>query len=46
MLVRGGRVPDCPGVKYRCVRGAFDLQGVVNRKTSRSKYGSKRPQKA
>lgn len=43
VLVRGGRVSDCPGVKYKIVRGAMDCQGVVGRKTSRSKYGAKRP---
>ena len=63
VLVRGGRVSDCPGVKYKIVRGALgmrcmfidfrvqdvlpacyvDCQGVVGRKTSRSKYGAKRP---
>jgi small subunit ribosomal protein S12 len=42
VLVRGGRVKDLPGVKYHIVRGKFDLQGVENRKTSRSKYGTKR----
>lgn len=41
VLVRGGRVPDLPGVKYHLVRGAFDLKGVKSRKTSRSKYGLK-----
>lgn len=44
VLVRGGRVKDLPGVKYHLVRGKFDLQGVETRRTSRSKYGSKRPQ--
>lgn len=43
VLVRGGRTPDLPGVKYKCVRGAFDLAGVINRRTSRSKYGVKKP---
>jgi len=41
VLVRGGRVKDLPGVKYHIVRGKFDTAGVVNRKTSRSKYGAK-----
>lgn len=41
VLVRGGRVPDLPGVQYKCVRGKYDLAGVVGRKTSRSKYGAK-----
>jgi len=39
VLIRGGRVKDLPGVKYHIVRGKFDTAGVVNRKTSRSKYG-------
>ncbi len=43
VLVRGGRVKDLPGVKYHIVRGKFDLQGVANRHTSRSKYGAKKP---
>lgn len=42
VLVRGGRVKDLPGVKYHLVRGKLDLSGVNGRKTSRSKYGSKR----
>lgn len=41
VLIRGGRVPDLPGVKYHCVRGTRDLQGVVGRKQGRSKYGTK-----
>lgn len=43
VLIRGGRVKDLPGVKYHIVRGKYDAQGVENRKTSRSKYGVKRP---
>lgn len=46
VLVRGGRVKDLPGVKYHIVRGKFDLMGVEGRKTSRSKYGTKRPSAA
>jgi small subunit ribosomal protein S12 len=45
VLVRGGKVPDLPGVKYHIVRGALDLQGVANRSTSRSKYGTRKPKK-
>ncbi|KAI9273102.1 ribosomal protein S12/S23-domain-containing protein [Phascolomyces articulosus] len=45
VLVRGGRVPDLPGVRYHLVRGAMDLQGVATRTTSRSKYGTKKPSK-
>jgi small subunit ribosomal protein S12 len=42
VLVRGGRVPDLPGVRYHIVRGSLDLQGVADRKRGRSKYGTKR----
>jgi small subunit ribosomal protein S12 len=42
ILVRGGRVPDLPGVRYHSVRGTLDLQGVNDRRQSRSLYGSKR----
>lgn len=42
ILLRGGRVQDLPGVKYHIVRGKYDLQGIRNRKTSRSKYGTKK----
>ncbi len=43
VLVRGGRVKDLPGVKYKIIRGVLDTAGVTNRKQSRSKYGAKRP---
>ncbi|KAJ1986604.1 hypothetical protein H4R33_003273 [Dimargaris cristalligena] len=43
VLVRGGGVPDLPGVRYHVIRGALDLQGVPNRGSSRSKYGTKKP---
>jgi len=42
VLVRGGRVKDLPGIKYKLVRGKFDLLGLKNRKTSRSLYGTKK----
>ncbi|MCL2869976.1 30S ribosomal protein S12 [Candidatus Saccharibacteria bacterium] len=45
VLVRGGRVPDLPGVRYHIVRGTLDLQGVNNRKQGRSKYGTKKEDK-
>jgi small subunit ribosomal protein S12 len=44
-LMRGGRVPDLPGVKYHLIRGKYDFQGVKNRKTARSRYGVKRSKK-
>ncbi len=42
VLIRGGRVKDLPGVRYHIVRGTLDTAGVSNRKSSRSKYGSKK----
>lgn len=45
VLIRGGRVPDLPGVRYHLVRGALDLQGVSGRKQRRSKYGAKKDSK-
>jgi len=41
VIVRGGRVKDLPGIKYHLVRGKLDFSGLKNRKTSRSKYGTK-----
>ena len=43
VLVRGGRVKDLPGVRYKIVRGTLDAVGVQGRKQGRSKYGAKRP---
>ncbi|HEX6462777.1 MAG TPA: 30S ribosomal protein S12 [Candidatus Saccharimonadales bacterium] len=45
VLIRGGRVPDLPGVRYHVVRGNLDLQGVKDRKNARSKYGVKKESK-
>lgn len=42
VLVRGGRVKDLPGVRYKIVRGALDTAGVGGRRRSRSRYGTKR----
>lgn len=42
VLVRSGRVKDLAGVRYQIVRGKYDTKGVVGRKTSRSRYGTKR----
>jgi small subunit ribosomal protein S12 len=46
VLIRGGRVPDLPGVRYHIVRGVLDASGVANRRQSRSKYGTKRAKAA
>ena len=42
VLVRGGRVKDLPGVRYKIIRGSLDTQGVKSRKQSRSRYGTKK----
>ena len=42
VLVRGGRVKDLPGVRYKIIRGALDTQGVKGRKQARSRYGAKK----
>jgi small subunit ribosomal protein S12 len=41
VIIRGGRVKDLPGIKYHLVRGKLDFSGLKDRKTSRSKYGTK-----
>ena len=43
VLVRGGRVKDLPGVRYKVVRAALDAAGVTDRRKARSKYGAKAP---
>jgi small subunit ribosomal protein S12 len=43
VLIRGGRVKDLPGIKYKMVRGVYDFMGLENRRNARSKYGTKRP---
>jgi small subunit ribosomal protein S12 len=42
VLIRGGRVKDLPGVRYKVIRAALDTSGVSDRKQGRSKYGAKR----
>ena len=42
VLVRGGRVKDLPGVRYKVVRGTLDAAGVSDRKQARSRYGVKK----
>jgi len=41
VYIRGGRVKDIPGMKYKGMRGILDFRHVVNRKTARTKYGVK-----
>jgi small subunit ribosomal protein S12 len=45
VLLRGGRVKDLPGVKFRLIRGKFDLKRVFDRAKARSKYGIPKPTK-
>jgi small subunit ribosomal protein S12 len=42
VLVRGGRVKDLPGVRYKIIRAALDTAGVRDRSKARSKYGAKK----
>ena len=42
VLIRGGRVKDLPGVRYKVIRAALDTSGVNDRRQARSKYGAKR----
>jgi len=43
VLVRGGRVKDLPGVRYKVIRGTLDTASVTNRAQARSRYGAKKP---
>lgn len=45
VMVKGGRVRDLPGVRYKVIRGTLDTTGVAKRMQARSKYGAKRPKK-
>jgi len=41
ILVRKAGIRDLIGVQHVGIRGKYDLFGVTNRKTSKSKYGVK-----
>ena len=41
VLIRGGRVKDLPGFRYKVIRGTLDAAGVSDRKKARSQYGVK-----
>jgi small subunit ribosomal protein S12 len=43
ILIRGGRVKDLPGIKYKIIRGVLDFEGLKKRRQARSKYGTKKP---
>src|SRR5215510_6251265 len=42
VLIRGGRVKDLPGIRYKIIRAALDTSGVNDRRQARSKYGAKK----
>jgi len=42
VLIRGGRIKDLPGIKYRCVHGVYDFKSLDKRRQGRSKYGTKK----
>ena len=42
VLIRGGRVKDLPGVRYKVIRGTLDTSGVGQRRQARSRYGTKK----
>ena len=42
VLIRGGRVKDLPGFRYKVIRGGLDTSGVADRRQARSKYGAKK----
>jgi len=46
VLVKAGRTPDLPGVKYEIVRGVYDTAGIDKRRQGRSRYGTKKPKAA
>ena len=45
VMIKGGRVKDLPGVRYKIIRGTLDTTGVAKRMQARSKYGAKKPKK-
>lgn len=45
VLIRGGRVKDLPGVRYKIIRATLDCAPVENRAQARSRYGAKKPKK-
>lgn len=43
VLIRGGRCQDVPGIRYKPIRGIYDLAPIDDRRRARSKYGRTRP---
>lgn len=48
VLIRGGRVPDLPGVRYHIIRGKYDFIGkeTFDRSARRSKFSIRSPKKS
>src|SRR3989442_15993299 len=44
VLIRGGRVPDLPGIRYHITRRAIDSAGGAGRRRGRRQIGGKSPQ--
>jgi len=42
VLIRGGRVKDLPGIRYKVIRGTLDAASVSERRQARSRYGAKK----
>lgn len=42
VLICKSKRRDLPGVNYKLIRNKYDFKGVENRKSSRSKYGTKK----
>ena len=45
VMIRGGRVKDLPGVRYKVIRAALDCAAVDNRAQARSRYGAQKAKK-
>jgi ribosomal protein S12 len=41
-IIRDGRTPGLPRVKYKLIRNKYDFYGLVGRRTARSQYGTKK----
>lgn len=44
VLLKGRGCRDLPGVRYKCIRGKLDLNGVIDRISRRSIYGIPLPE--
>lgn len=41
VLVRHGTVKDLIGIKYKIIRGKFDMEGIEQKRRRRSYFGTK-----